>query len=163
MSVYRCDTCNHDLYRDDRGRRYDLSACIFDGGLVCRDCDVTGLVYDEETETQLERALRLADYVGGDCHKRLVRHIEQLGRGFSFGSKSQTRLFREDKFSFNWSTIVFTREGKKRGLNGGLIQHGPCPIEDGDRFKFRTWDYGLKCEREATKVEIEGIHWGIHT
>src|SRR5487761_2349520 len=82
VSVYRCDSCNHDLYRDDQGRRRDLSACIFDGGLVCRDCDVTGLVFDAETETQLERASRLADYIGGECRKNLDSKIRQLGHGF---------------------------------------------------------------------------------
>ncbi len=162
-SYYKCDKCNETLYRDERGRRHSRSACLFDGSLVCRDCEVTGLVYDEEAETQLKRTRRLADYVGGDCRARLDRHIETLGRGFSFCHPAQTRLFREDRFSFAWSTVIFTPEGRKRGMNGGLIQHGPAPIEEGDTFRFRTWDYGLKAERDATHQEIRHIEWSIHT
>lgn len=162
-SFYTCGTCNEALYRDDRGRRFDRSACLHDGGLVCRNCDVRGLVMDQEADDQLKRARSLAKFVGGDCLMKLDGHVSRLAAGFSFGNPCQTRLFREDRFSFNWSSIIFTKEGKKRGMNGGLIQHGPCPIEAGDGYKFRQWDYSLKAERDATKEEISNISWSIHT
>ena len=163
VSVYRCDLCDNNLYRDDKGHRHERSACIYDGSLVCRDCEVTGLVYTQEVEDRLARCRTLADFVGAECRKQFDRMIERLGGGFSFGSPSQTRLFNDGDWSFFRRTVVHTPSGDKEGMHGGLIRHGPCPIEDGDTFKFRTWDYGLKCERDATKAEIEGIHWGIHT
>jgi hypothetical protein len=164
VSIYYCDKCRNGLYRDEMGRRHSNSACIFGGALVCRDCDVTGLVYDAETEAQLLRARRLADHVGPDCRKHLDRLIgESLAGGFCFGTPCQTRLYREDKFSFNWGTVRFTKEGKQRGMHGGLIQHGPHPIEGEDGFTFRTYDYGLQAERDATEEEVRGIHWSIHT
>lgn len=165
VSFYTCDKCNNYLLRDDTGRRSHHCACIFDGSLVCQDCDVTGLVYDGETEDQLARARKLAGFVGDECLANLERNVASLSRGFSFGRRSQTRLFRSDRFSFNWSCVVFTEDGERHsGMHGGLIQHGPCPIEvNGHRYEFRTWDYAAKAEREATHDEVKSIHWGIHT
>ena len=164
VSVYRCDLCNNDLYRDELGLRHDRSACIFRGGLVCRDCEVTGLVFDRETREQIVRCRKLADHLGPDCRKRFENHLEQLGLGFSFRWPAQTRLFREDTWSFFWRTVCFTDAGKKEGMHGGLIQHGPHPtLNDDGSFTFTTWDYGLKKEREATAEEVAGVHWGIHT
>ena len=44
VSVYECDICHEHCYRDDFGIRWNKSATIFDGGLVCRDCEVHGLI-----------------------------------------------------------------------------------------------------------------------
>ena len=165
VSFYLCDKCQTSLYRDETGRRQNHSACLFNGSLVCRDCEVTGLVYDHDTAEQLARARKLAGFVGDACLANLNSRVAQLNQGFRFGRPSQTRLFREDKFSFNWSCVIFNEDGtRKQGINGGLIQFGPRPIEmDLDRYEFRTWDDTLAAERDATHDEIKGIHWSIHT
>lgn len=163
-SVYQCDQCMELLYRDDMGRRFDRSACIFDGGLVCRDCEVTGLVYDQEVSDRLDLARKLADRVGGDCRSNFENRLNSLGFPSYFGSPSQTRLYKDGKWSFGFSISVFTDEGRKKGLHGGFIQHGPCPTlnEDGT-FKFTEWDYKNSCIRDATPDEISGIRWSTHT
>ena len=163
-SVYRCDLCNNNLYRDDLSRRHDRSACLVDGSLVCRDCEVTGLVHDQEVEDRLARCRTLADFFGTQCRKQLDRMIERLSGGFSFGSPSQTRLFQDGEWSFFWRTIVHTASGDKEGMHGGLIQHSPHPtLNDDGSFTFTIWDHGLKRERQATAEEVGNIHWGIHT
>ena len=95
VSVYRCDLCNNHLYRDDPGRRHDRSACLFDGALVCRDCEVTGLAYDQEVDDRLIRCRTLADFLGTECRRLFDRRIERLSGGFSFSNPSQTRLFND--------------------------------------------------------------------
>jgi hypothetical protein len=163
-SFYVCDKCEQTLYRDERGERSHNSATIFNGSLVCRDCDVTGLVMDADAEKQLMRCYALANHVGEGLPDRLARMVDRLAGGFSFGSPCQTRLFKSDDYSFNWSTTVFTEEGKRRGMNGGLIQFGPHPKETGvDGYTFRQWDYSLKAERDATPEEVANISWSIHT
>lgn len=172
-SVYLCNKCGEHLYRDDAGRRPHYSACMQGGERVCRDCEFTGLVHDQEATEQIERCHKLADHLDANYQgdhppqwwrRQFDQQIGTLSRGFSFGNPAQTRLYKEDKFSFAWGTTIFTPEGKKRGMNGGLIQHGPCPVlgEDGT-FAFRCWDYTLKCEREATAEEVGHISWSIHT
>lgn len=75
-----------------------------------------------------------------------------------FGKSCQTRLFLDCKWSFFWRDIVFTPEGKKDGMVGGLIQHGPIPhLHDDGSFTFTTRDDAQKCERQATEDEIRGI------
>lgn len=164
-SFYTCDKCEKSSYRDDAGRRTHNSACMFEGALVCRDCEVTGLVYDHETEAQIERCYALANHLGPKHVSMFERQIESLSRGFSFGRPSQTRLFRCDSYSFNWGCTVFGEDGKKhRGMNGGLIQFGPHPTETGvDGYTFRTWDHKLSAERDATPEEVASISWSIHT
>jgi hypothetical protein len=164
-SYYWCDKCKNRLYRDDLGRRYNNSACIFVGGLVCRDCEVTGLIYDSEVEKQIVRCNKLASFLGEKHRQQFERQIDQVGGKTFFGMPSQTRLYREDKFSFGWSTFYFTPSGsKEQGMNGGLIKHGPSVIEKPDGgYEFRLYDYKEKCEREATSAEVGNISWGIHT
>jgi hypothetical protein len=164
-SAYECSKCNHWLYRDEQGRRYDRSACLLNGELVCRDCDFTGLVYDSTAEEQLDRCRKLAQFLGDDHISKFERQIEHLSHGFCWGRPSQTRLFKEDRFSFAWSTVMLMDDDtRKQGMNGGLIQHGPCPIigEDG-KYRFETYDYGEKKVREATPEEVGNISWSIHT
>jgi hypothetical protein len=52
-SVYACDRCGHHLYRDDVGLRHSHSACLFDGGLVCRDCEYLGAIIPAEVRDRL--------------------------------------------------------------------------------------------------------------
>lgn len=164
-SFYECLACKQSLYRDNLGDRSHNSACLFGGTLVCRDCEVTGLVADGETKDQMSRARKLANHIGPECLKRLERDFDLLNQGFSWGHPAQARLFREDKFSFCWSTTIFEEDGaKRRGMNGGLIKHGPHVTEDGNGgYTFRTWDYSANAERDATPEEVAGIHWSIHT
>ena len=57
-------------------------------------------------------------------------------------------------------------DGKWHNLyNGGLIKFGPhCKITEDGSYKFRIWDYGQKCERDATEEEIHNhISWSTHT
>jgi hypothetical protein len=164
-SYYLCDKCNKQLYRDEPGRRNNHSACLFNDELVCRDCDFIGLVYDTEGGEQIDRAVKLATFIGDDCRQSLARHLDQLRRGFSFGSPCQTRLYREDRFSFGWGTKVFCEDGTTRaGMHGGLIQHGPHVEIDGDgAYSFSLWDHALKAQRDATVEEIGQVSWSIHT
>ena len=127
VSYYRCDKCNENLYRDDKGDRSTWSACLQDGSLVCRDCEYVGLVADGETKDQMSRCRGLANFLGAEHLAKFERNIECLSRGFSFGRPCQTRLYKEDDFSFGWVNMIFTDTGKKRGMNGGLIKHGPRP------------------------------------
>jgi hypothetical protein len=164
-SYYVCDKCQKQLYLDEAGRRNNNSACLVDGELACRDCDFVGLVYDHEGAEQINRAFKLAAFIGVPCRQRLERHLESLKQGFSYGRPCQTRLYREDKFSFGWGTRVFCEDGTTRqGMNGGLIQHGPhCMIGDDGSYSFSVYDYSLKAERAATTDEIGNISWSIHT
>jgi hypothetical protein len=164
-SHYLCERCNKQLYKDEPGRRNNHSACLIDGALACRDCEFIGLVYDHEGAEQINRALKLAKFVGPDCYERLERHLDSLKRGFSFGQPCQTRLYREDKFSFAWGTKVFCEDGTTRqGMNGGLIKHGPhVEIGDDGAYSFSLWDHALKAQRNATVEEIGQVSWSIHT
>jgi hypothetical protein len=122
-------------------------------------------VYDSTAEEQLDRCRKLAQFLGDDHISKFERQIEHLSHGFCWGRPSQTRLFKEDRFSFAWSTIMLMDDDtRKQGMNGGLIQHGPCPIigEDG-KYRFETYDYGAKKVREATPEEVGNISWSIHT
>ena len=168
---YHCDQCNQTVYRDEDSRRQSKSAVLYDGSLVCRDCDVRGLVMDGQAQDQLAKCRRLANYIartyGNDVVvPRLESRIAFLDQRKSWGdSPCQVRAWKEDGFSFNWSELWFNAEGeKKRGLNGGLIQHGPTPVIQPDMtYKFMTWDYKNHVQCEATKEEVANIEWSIHT
>jgi hypothetical protein len=164
VSVYECNQCRQALYRDDIGRRHDRSACLDDGALVCRDCDVRGLVYAADVEERLERCRRLADHIGPEARRKFESQIEFLGRGVCFGHPCQTRLFLDGQWSFFWRETLFTSEGKKDGMVGGLILHGPQPHLGADgSYEFTSWDYVDQCQRPATAAEVAGMSWGIHT
>jgi len=176
VSAYECSKCGKWLYKDDYGRRSDKSACMVNGELVCRDCDFTGLVYDEDTKDQISRCRKLASFLDemfdrrivtdrDNCRVRFEQNIAHISQGFCGSRPSQTRLFKEDKFSFAWNTVIFMEDGsKKRGINGGLIQHGPTPtIALDGSYQFKTWDYTEKKERDATPEEVGNITWSIHT
>jgi hypothetical protein len=164
VSQYECDRCQQWLYRDDTGRRHAKSACISDGGLVCRDCEVTGMVYAADVEERLAKCRALADFLGEDCRGQFERQIEHLGHATCFGHPAQTRVYLDSHWSFYWICHAFTPTGKRQAMNGGLILHGPCPrLEDDGSYRFTTWDYSLKCEREATTEEVSHLRWGIHT
>jgi hypothetical protein len=165
-SFWTCSNCGHRLYRDDAGTRHNYSACIYRMRRVCRDCDVRGMVIvGPETRQQLDHCMALADFIGGDCKQSLERNLERLSLGRSFGLESQVKLFRDShRWSFAWNDVVFTPEGKKRGMHGGLIQHGPHPeIGTDGAYTFTVWDYKASEERPATDKEVEGIYWSIHT
>jgi hypothetical protein len=164
--IYRCDICNEHVYRDDFGLRFNRSATIFDGSLVCRDCEVHGLIAPRETREQMDRAHKLASFIGGDALASYLRGMEQYQQKTTGGGRPcQTRLYKEDMYSFGWSTLVQNDEGVwHRWIHGGFIKHGPNaePAEGGD-YNFTTWDYGQKCVRSATTEEINHIHWSSHT
>ena len=166
VSLYLCDKCGHGLFRDDFGLRHDRSACLMDGGIVCRDCDWHGIVTPAETGERLDRCRKLADFVGAECRAGFDNRIAWLShKTRGNGNPIQTRVWLDHhKWSFFWSESVFVDGEWKSGMCGGLIQHGPAPtLNDDGSFTFTTWDYGLKAERPATEAEIRGIEWGIHT
>lgn len=163
-SIYVCDRCNEHLYRDDLGARFSHSACLYDGALVCRDCEYRGLIVPGDSAERLSRARRLADFVGGECREHFERQIGHLSRDESWGHPAQTRLMLDGEWSFFWAERFLVDGQWKQGLVGGLIQHGPTPRLGNDgAFTFTTWDYEIKAVRAATEAEIRGIRWGIHT
>jgi hypothetical protein len=164
-SVYACDQCKHHLHRDDLGLRHSHSACLFDGGLVCRDCEYLGAIIPAEVRDRLSLCRTLADVIGPACRENLEGQVSALSRVESWCKPAQTRWFLDShKWSFVWSERVLTDDGWKPSLHGGLIQHGPRPVlGEGGAFAFTTWDYAEKKERPATEDEIKGIYWGIHT
>jgi hypothetical protein len=166
VSVYACDICHERCYRDDFGVRWNKSATIFDGGLVCRDCEVHGLIAPSEAREQMDRASKLARFIGGDTLHSYERGMEMFGRKTTGGGRAcQTRLYKEDMYSFGWSTLVLGDDGKwKPWIHGGFIKHGPdAKPADGGGYDFTTWDYGKKCVRPATPEEINHICWSTHT
>jgi hypothetical protein len=163
-SVYACDQCGHHLYRDDLGLRHSHSACLFDGGLVCRDCEYLGAIIPAEVLVRLNLCRTLADSISIECRQQFEGQVATLSRVESWGKPAQTRWFLDPhKWSFFWSERVLTDDGWKPSLHGGLIQHGPRPVLSDGAFAFTTWDYSQQRERRATDDEIKGICWGIHT
>ena len=176
-SQYECDRCGKTLYRDETGRRFDKSACLYDGAPVCRDCEVNGPVYAQDVEDRLALVRQLCVYIDttygwvdrggrGMLINEFERQWDFLSCTESWGKPSQTRIWLDGKWSFFWTDFHETDATKprERGLVGGLIQHGPHPIENGDgSFRFRLWDYGTSRERDATAEEIAGIRWSVHT
>ena len=175
VSAYECPKCSQWLYKDEKGVRENKSACMFKGEIVCRDCDVTGLVHAQEAFDQIERCRNLTAYLDHRFDRKTMqpdsfcRNFEQriayLSYDHCWGRPCQTRIFKEDQFSFHWNTTVFEDDGKKRrGIHGGLIQHGPTPVigEDG-KYSFLVYDYAEKKKREATTEEVGNINWSIHT
>ncbi len=165
VSMYLCDKCGHGLFRDDFGKRFNNSACLKDGELVCRECEWTGMVIDAEVTQLAEKCRALAAYVGGDCNRSLERGFEDFARKESGnGSPLQTRVFRDSDWSFFWSTKYLRDNEWKPYIHGGLIMHGPTPKpQDDGTYLFEQYDYGLKAVRPATTEEIDHIHWSIHT
>lgn len=163
-SLYLCDQCGHGIYRDDLGRRHDRSACIYDGGLVCRDCECLGLIVPGDSADRLENCRKLASFVGRKCRDGLERNLEVISRKESWGHPSQTRLMLDGQWSFFWSERVRIDNEWKKGMVGGLIQHGPTPLlGDDGAFAFTTYDYGTKVVRPATEKEIASVCWSLHT
>lgn len=164
-SVYECDRCKHWLYRDDQGRRYDRSACLKDSDLVCRDCDMTGLIYDSDVETHLKKCRKLATHLGEKATASLQRCIDSVGGERSWGQPSQTRLYMERPWSFGFAVTLIKENGdRKQSLSGGIIQHGPAVIlKDDGSYEFKQYDYGAQCHRDANEVEVGNISWSTHT
>lgn len=166
VSVYHCDKCGNHLYRDDFGLREDnLSACLMDGGLVCRLCEWHGMIAASEVQKRMGLCRLLATYVGKDCTRSLNRGFEMFARKVSPGGKPlQTRVWLDCKWSFSWSTLAFDEGEWKRYMHGGLILHGPTPTKNDDNtYSFETWDYGEKKTRPATAAEVAAMCWSIHT
>jgi hypothetical protein len=167
VSFYNCSTCNKALYRDDRGLRDHNSACIMDGGLVCRECEWVGLVASADAQTRIGRCQKLADYVGGDAKRSFTRNLDHLSEtSYGLNSQSQTRVWPDGEWSLFWSRKVREEHGAewKNGMHGGLIQHGPTPkLEEDGTFTFTQWDYSTNKLRDATQEEIDNITWSIHT
>ena len=137
-----------------------------DGGLVCRDCEVCGLIAAADARTNMDRAHKLASFIGGDAlssYERGMAHFAEKTTGG--GRPCQTRLYPEDKYSFGWSALVMDDDGKwKRWIHGGFIKHGPnAEPAEGGGYDFTTWDYGKKCVRAATPEEISHTTWNTHT
>jgi hypothetical protein len=163
-SIYVCDQCNESLYRDDDGVRHSHSACLHDGSLVCRDCDCLGLIVPGDSVARLARVRKLADFIGPKCRDHFERQLGVLGRTESWGHPSQTRLMLDCKWSFFWSERLKVDGKWKRGMHGGLIQHGPSPhMDDDGNFTFTAWDYQANQQRPATEAEINNISWSLHT
>jgi hypothetical protein len=165
VGVYRCDQCGEGLYRDDLGLRDNYSACLMDGELVCRDCDWTGLVATQEVRDRIERCLKLAHVIGPECRRDFESRLAHLSLKQSWGDRpTQTRLFNDCKWSFFFSERIKVDGEWKRGLCGGLIQHGPAPtLGDDGTWRFETYDYKEKRSRLATPEEIRSIRWSTHT
>jgi hypothetical protein len=162
--IYRCAICNEYCYRDDFGIRWNRSATIMDGGLVCRDCEWHGMIAPRETREQMDRAHKLASFIGGDALRSYERGMERFEEKARGDYPCQTRLYKEDMYSFGWSTLVKKDGTWHRWIHGGFIKHGPNaePAEGGD-YNFTTWDYGKSCVRPATQDEVDHLHWSTHT
>lgn len=165
VSIYECDICKQSLYADPLSLRSHKSAMLQGVDLVCRDCEATGLVTDADSLGQLDRCKALAKFLGGDSERSLDRSLGFLSGATSFGSASQSRLWKSDKWSFDFLISYITPgQPARRCMNGGLIQHGPTPIlGDDGAYTFRQWDYSEKRERDATPEEIGHISWSTHT
>jgi hypothetical protein len=168
-SLYQCSNCEKWVqpHSDD------------DGNLVCPECGpLYGLVHGVKTAEQIERARALASFVGPKCRDELERRLNFLAHREGWGYPSQTLLYGEDQFSFYFVMQSFVDGQWKRGMNGGLIMHGPHVEEvnssalpkgqhvevapDGG-YAFTTWDYQEKRSRPATEAEIRSICWSTHT
>lgn len=164
VSVYECNQCEGWNYLDPEGRRFDRSACMFDGELVCRDCDTLGLVYSQDVSDRLAIARTLSARIGDDCLQQFENRLNLLGRRESWGFPAQTRLFLDGETSFFWIEKVRREDGWKYSLRGGLIFHGPyVKVGHDGSFTFTKWDYDAARERPATEEEIAASSWGIHT
>ena len=146
MSVYQCDKCSEHLYRDDFGVRHDRSACLMDGGIVCRACDWHGMIATVRgAGSDGEVPSTSPAYVGQKARSSLERGFEMFERKSAPAATSplQTRVWLDGDWSFSWSTLVKDDGEWKRYMHGGLIMHGPTPskTENGD-WSFSTWDYG---------------------
>ncbi len=155
-SLYFCDQCN----------RFVLPWSDDNGNLVCAGCDpLSGIIYDQKTADQIDRARDLADFVGPDARRSFERGIEHLA--YTPNGRELPRrayLHKEDKFSFYFVISVYSDGKWSRDYNGGLIMHGPhVEITPDGSYKFTTWDYAEKRSRSATQEEINYIHWSTHT
>lgn len=169
-STYECSICEQVLYRDESGRRDNRSATIFDGGLVCRNCEVNGPVYSQDVENRLALVRRMCAYIGEkyqtDATAMFERQWDRLKRDTTWGKPNQTRIWLDGRWSFYWRDFPLVEVGKPRGqvMNGGLIQHGPTPVANPDgSFSFFTYDYDIHGTRPATDDEIRNLHYSVHT
>lgn len=169
-SIYGCSLCEKEMYRDDLGRSEDNCATIFDGTLVCRNCEVPGATYSRKVEERLDKiknlCVEIKEKTGEDLYQGFSRQWDFLTRtSWGNGAKRQSRVFLDCKWSFYWvSFAIRPNKPAVRDMNGGLIMHGPVPVpqEDGTH-KFVKFDYELQRDRGATIDEIKSIHWSIHT
>lgn len=154
-SIYFCDQC----------QKFVIPWSDDEGNLVCSGCSpLTGMIYDEKTADQIERARALANFVGPECRNHLEQCINYLGMREAWNRLSRCYLHTEDQFSFYFVLASYDDGKWVRGMNGGLIMHGPhVEILPDGTYKFTTWDYGLKCSRPATEAEIRNISWSTHT
>jgi len=154
-SLYFCDQCN----------KFVVPWSNDDGDLVCAGCDpLNGIIYDEKTADQIDRARALADFVGPECRNNLESRLNFLGMREAWNRLSRCYLHTEDDFSFYFVLCCYDEGQWKRGMNGGLIMHGPhVEITPDGSYKFTTWDYAEKRSRSATQEEINYIHWSTHT
>ncbi len=154
-SIYQCSKCEKWVtpHSDD------------EGNLLCPVCGpVTGLVHEENVGDQIERARALASFVGSDCRNHLEQCLNMLAYREGWDRPAQTLLYNEDKFSFYFQMRSLVDGQWKRGMNGGLICHGPhVSLGDDGAYVFTTWDYAEKRSRPATQEEINYIHWSTHT
>lgn len=164
-SWYSCDQCGQGLYRDEDDERHDKAAVLYDGALVCRDCDVRGLVATAEVRARLDRCRIIASILGSRALDNFDRQVDFLASKEAWGSPAQTRIWLDGEHSFTWRTFHF-RDGERiPGMFGGLIYHGPRPVldEGGSIAGFETWDYEASKYRPATGEERVHARWGIHT
>jgi hypothetical protein len=142
-SIYLCEICGeHVMPWSDN-----------DGNLVCRDCEVTGLVIDPGQVERLEQVREFASQIGR--REQLEHQLSHwLGSGTFFGRRSQCVLrgdFAPHSFSF-CHYILPEGPGQTRqfAMNGGLVYSGPGSPGDGS---FPALSVNLH----------DGVGWFCHT
>ncbi len=122
-SLYLCDTCG----------KYKMPWSDDDGNLLCRDCEVTGLVIRDDQIERLEQAREFARQMG--ISQQLEQQLNRMAGGTFFGRRSQCVLssdFAPHSFSFAHYILPEGEEKDRRtGMVGGLIFQGPGLPADG--------------------------------
>ena len=124
------------------------------------------MIASGEVRAQMDRAHKLASFVGGDALRSYERGMARFAEKTTGGGRPcQTRLGNDGKWSFGWSECVLNDEGEwKRWIHGGFIMHGPSvePAEGGG-YTFTTYDYGDKEWRPATAERDRAAFIGVRT
>lgn len=117
-SQYECSICQKVLYRDESGRRYDRSATIYDGSLVCRDCEVDGAVFAQDVEDRLAKVRKVCDHIAKNYHTEAVAAFKHqwdfLSRKTAWDKPNQTRVWLDGEWSFYWRDFHLVEPGKKQ-------------------------------------------------